>query len=409
MQRLLMFTDAYPYSTTEDWKRLELEVLRKRFDEVFVAPLRGFSPHIAPDFPSGVGVLPPVFGASEKPEGSIRRLAGALLRLRRHFEPYDAGLNPARLRAFLSAAGAVDAVLESETYGRIRKLLPGSRLYFFWGRGYAELIPYLERSCRAASLVRLHRYDLYAETSSGYLPYQCKILRDAGAVGSVSRHGQRYLSEKYPASARKIMFLPLGTQLEDISSASTDGALRIVSCSQLTPVKRVPLIAEALKQVKHRVEWLHIGDGPGLQALQPMIADLPSHVRAKFAGRLMPSEVPRLYASGSFDLFLNVSESEGLPVSIMEAMAAEIPVLATDVGGTSELVDEEAGGLLEVNFAPAELARRIDQFAGLDQSAREKMRKLCRQRVAERYDIRRNAERVAECLLKLPVCASALP
>jgi glycosyltransferase involved in cell wall biosynthesis len=408
MQRLLMFTDAYPYSNTENWKRFELEVFREKFDEVFVAPLRRRTPEVASGFPTGVHVLPPVFEANEPPMPFSRRLAWALRRGGGHLQFQDAGLNITKLRTFMRAAQTVDSVMKSETFRRyIRRLLPGSRLYFFWGQGYAELIPYLERSCQAASLVRVHRYDLYAEASGGYLPYQSKIIRLAGTIGAASRHGQRYLMNKFPESANKILHLPLGTKLEDVSTASADGTLRIVSCSNVLPFKRVPLIVEALKLVKNPVEWVHIGVGPGLPALQQMTAALPSHVKAKLAGELKPSEVPTLYASGNFDLFVHVSESEATPIAIQEAMAAEIPVIATDAGGTGELVDEQVGGLLMVDFEPAELARRIDQFANLDPVAREKMRKLCRRRVAERYDIRRNTERVAECLLTLPVCANA--
>jgi colanic acid/amylovoran biosynthesis glycosyltransferase len=402
-----MFTDAYPYSASEDWKRFEIEILQKRFDEVFVIPLRKVTPDVASAFPAGATVLPPVFEASKSSTHKNRRMLPVLRRLGRHFQHCDACLKLNRLRTFLSAAGSVDTILNSGTFERVSKLLAGSRLYFFWGRGYADVIPYLDPSCQAASLVRVHRYDLYAEASGGYLPYQSKILRGAGAIGPVSRHGQKYLANKFQAHARKIAYLPLGTQLAGIAKASTDGVLRIVSCSSLAPVKRVLLIAEALNLVKHRTEWLHIGDGPEFPLLQRRIATLPSHVKATFTGHLMPAEVPKLYSSGTFDLFLNVSESEGVPVSIMEAMAAEIPALATDVGGTGELASEQTGGLLQADFTPAELARRIDQFAGMEPSARETMRKASRLRVAENYDIRKNAGRVADCLLQLPVSKSA--
>ncbi|NCO54621.1 MAG: glycosyltransferase, partial [Bacteroidetes bacterium] len=50
------------------------------------------------------------------------------------------------------------------------------------------------------------------------------------------------------------------------------------------------------------------------------------------------------------DLFINVSESEGIPVSIMEALSAGIPVIATNVGGTNEIVNNDVGFLIDKEF-----------------------------------------------------------
>jgi glycosyltransferase involved in cell wall biosynthesis len=57
-----------------------------------------------------------------------------------------------------------------------------------------------------------------------------------------------------------------------------------------------------------------------------------------------------------------VSLSEGVPVSIMEAFSAGIPVYATNVGGTSEIVDNSNGKLLDVNISPEQLAEEIRSF-----------------------------------------------
>ena len=59
------------------------------------------------------------------------------------------------------------------------------------------------------------------------------------------------------------------------------------------------------------------------------------------------------------DLFLNVSEYEGVPVSVMEAQSFGIPVIATAVGGTPEIVNEENGFLLPENPSQDEIASAI--------------------------------------------------
>ena len=89
------------------------------------------------------------------------------------------------------------------------------------------------------------------------------------------------------------------------------------------------------------------------------------------------------YSSHPIDLFVNVSETEGVPVSIMEAFSYSIPCFATDVGGTGEIVNRSNGHLAHKNFACRELAdsiisiREISVSMGLRQNARDTFEALC--------------------------------
>jgi glycosyltransferase involved in cell wall biosynthesis len=65
-------------------------------------------------------------------------------------------------------------------------------------------------------------------------------------------------------------------------------------------------------------------------------------------------------------LFVNLSDSEGLPVAIMEAMSAGVPVVATDVGGTAEIVSSaKSGVLLEPDPAVADISAAIEAFTDM--------------------------------------------
>ncbi len=80
--------------------------------------------------------------------------------------------------------------------------------------------------------------------------------------------------------------------------------------------------------------------------------------KSDFLGYLPNSEVKKLLSKQSFDLFINASESEGVPVSIMEAMSYSIPVIAPDVGEISDIVNDSTGKLLNsepsiLNFVEA--------------------------------------------------------
>ena len=71
------------------------------------------------------------------------------------------------------------------------------------------------------------------------------------------------------------------------------------------------------------------------------------------------------YQNQHVDLFVNVSSSEGLPVSIMEALSFGIPVIATDVGGTSELVSDKVGELISSTFTSDSLGQNIEKLLNL--------------------------------------------
>jgi glycosyltransferase involved in cell wall biosynthesis len=97
------------------------------------------------------------------------------------------------------------------------------------------------------------------------------------------------------------------------------------------------------------------------------------------------------YTEKPYHLFVNVSESEGIPVSIMEALSFGIPCIATDVGGTREIVRDKYNGiLLEKDFEPEVLADWISYFAKLPDSEYQAYRNRSRLSWQENYDADRN-------------------
>jgi glycosyltransferase involved in cell wall biosynthesis len=224
---------------------------------------------------------------------------------------------------------------------------------------------------------RAHGGDLYAyRHKTPYMPAQKETVKRLDKVFVISQDGCDYLSDLYPENALKFTVSRLGTKkAEGKSSPSNDGVLRIFSCSNMLPVKRLDLLIETLKRCKKSIYWAHIGDGPLREQLEKKVKEeLPSNVNCEFLGRKQNAEVLKYYQTHPVDLFLNVSSSEGIPVSIMEAYSFGIPSFATDVGGTKELVDSTNGKLIEKDFDVAELAEAIDNFASLDDKKRESYR-----------------------------------
>jgi glycosyltransferase involved in cell wall biosynthesis len=122
------------------------------------------------------------------------------------------------------------------------------------------------------------------------------------------------------------------------------------------------LIPKSLIHTKRKIIWTHIGGGGCLIEIEKELANLGDNVEVNLLGQLPHDEVLQYYANNAVDLFINVSSSEGLPVSIMEAFASGIPVIATKVGGSPEIVSEDCGYLLKEDFLPNELANILEDY-----------------------------------------------
>jgi glycosyltransferase involved in cell wall biosynthesis len=175
----------------------------------------------------------------------------------------------------------------------------------------------------------------------------------------------------------------------------------VFSCSALIPLKRVELVAQALHFVTSEVRWIHVGDGPMRGAVESACRGLPGRVRVELRGGMPNADVLALYAELRPSVFLNVSRSEGLPVSMMEAMSSGVPVIATDVGGVREIVSHGANGaLLAADPTPAELASALDRFAALPEDAHAR----CAAAAWETWNTRFRADRNYETFVSL-LCA----
>ena len=134
----------------------------------------------------------------------------------------------------------------------------------------------------------------------------------------------------------------------------------------MIPLKRVERIAEALGHARRDLTWIHIGDGPSRAAVEHVVAQLPRSVRVELTGPLSDPEVLDKYRACRPSLFVNLSEFEGVPVAMMEAMSAGVPVVATAVGGVPEIVSHRQNGLLLDRDADvAQVGAAIESFADM--------------------------------------------
>lgn len=254
---------------------------------------------------------------------------------------------------------------------------------------------------------RAHRNDLYSDhRREAYHPYRSELMKYLNRLFLISDHGKNYMSKRYPSFNSIYKVSRLGVQDPNfITKPSEDHIFRIVSCSYLSPVKRIELLIKGLEELSRRkneiFEWTHIGYGPLQSKLEELAASiLPSNIKYKFAGYLSDEEFKLYYKNNCVDVFINVSASEGIPVSIMEAQSCGIPVIATAVGGSPEIVSNEVGILLREKPSPREISESICTLMENPIDTLRK-RKCSRKNWKEKYNSDKNLYEFATELKKL--------
>jgi len=244
---------------------------------------------------------------------------------------------------------------------------------------------------------RAHSIDLYhhgwgmINDTVKVPPYESFKVKHVSSLISISEHGRAYLSKRHPSLGARVSAARLGVVENEPAPAKHEaGKFHIVTCSGFDVNKRVHLLARAIAKLDTPVCWTHFGDGALRNEVEQAIAAFPAHSEARLMGRVSNETVQRFYATNRVDLFVNLSRVEGIPVSIMEAMAAGIPVLATAVYGSPEAVIEGRNGfLLPPDFTVDLLAGKLRDCMAQPQQLRT-FGENARQVYLERFSATKN-------------------
>lgn len=157
----------------------------------------------------------------------------------------------------------------------------------------------------------------------------------------------------------------------------------ILAVGRLKAPKDFPTLIRALSDLPpDSFQAMIVGDGPDRPGLEEEIQALGLSGRVRLAGER--HDVPQLLAAA--DVFVLSSTSEGLPVSVLEAMAAGLPVIASRVGGVPEQVSDDETGLLVEPGDPNELAAALNRLTA-DASLRRRLGAAGRARAEHAFDL----------------------
>jgi len=221
--------------------------------------------------------------------------------------------------------------------------------------------------------------------------------RKADAFVAVSEDLARFLNRRLGIPERRLRVILNGVDLTRYGPAPAARAA-VRKALDLPADGFVALTVAALFEVKAHADlidaaaivlrthpgalFLFAGEGPLEQDLRDRAERLGVAKRIRFLG--FRRDVPELLAAS--DVFVLPSQSEGLPVSVVEASAAGLPVVATDVGGTGEVVEHDRTGLLVPARDPERLAAAIGRIAA-DPEAARRMGAAGRERAHGRFGL----------------------
>jgi L-malate glycosyltransferase len=220
------------------------------------------------------------------------------------------------------------------------------------------------------------------------------IAHAASKIASVSHDLKRHMvAEGLPEDRIEVVHNGIELGPEPASHAAADlrrrldlpgDALIVGTVARLDPVKHLQTLVEAAAQLANRGRQVHvlvIGDGPERDRLERETRTRRLEHAVHFLGH---RDDARTWLPG-LDVYVNSSVSEGISLTILEAMAAGLPTVATAVGGTPEIVTGEVGLLVPARD-PSAVASALEVLA--DQpSVRATLGRAARARVAEHFTI----------------------
>lgn len=358
---LVLVTDSFPFGgfTEENFVVPELKALSSCFSRVIIMPTTRIGERLSCVFPENVEVDSTWI---EHPDWTQK-----WRRIRFMFRPSVLRSNKrfADL-TYAAAAHAFSGVIER--WIKSRQLdLNDTLFYTFWFDFPTAALSMLSEKIGLRYVSRAHSHDIYSNRAS-------LLRRQAVAMSqwifSVGEAGCDYLKREMPESADKISMVRLGSiksnpeNLSECHSAD-ENKLTFLSVARVDEKKRVDLNyrllrALAIGRPSTIIRWIHIGDGPFMPQLRRIVSvDCPKNLKIELKGALRNEYVQKQYTEEPIDWTMLLSEGEGLPIAVCESLSYGVPVVATMVSGTNEIVDDDCGLPLPADPEPEEFVRGI--------------------------------------------------
>jgi glycosyltransferase involved in cell wall biosynthesis len=406
-KKLVLLTSSYPNYSGEYFLEDEIKILSEEFDEVLIFCFHQDGKKVNRKVPINIKVIDiPFYTSGMENLKSILFIfeKDVVCEIRNVFRFFKS----ARFSFLSYKILFVEYLKAQKVHTILKKHLKNedfSKLVFYsYWHDYKALA--LIDFTNSKKVSRAHGWDVdFTRHQPAYLPFKKLIIDKLDKTFSISEFGVKNLIDRFSfKSSEKIIVSRLG-KLNGRQPIFEKNKKEIIfcSCSNLIPLKRVELIIETLSKLNYlTIKWFHFGDGELKNDLQNLATKkLSDNAQYKFMGIVPNQNILDFYSENHIDFFINLSENEGIPVSIMEAQSAAIPVIATNVGGTSEIVNNENGFLIDKDFEVNKLVCLIEDFLELPSQIQKEKRLKSYQNWKNNYDAEKNYRMFSKILKEL--------
>lgn len=408
MNKIVIITDNFPFKPGENTFILpEIEELKKSYEiEIIAAGIEKETPDFYKKFDlDGIKISKVTY-----PEFNLKRRVFIVLKCLfsvNYYKNIFSGkcsfktfmTRESECRNFYLVAYYFNKYLKDNGYFDKDSLLR-TTFYSFWSNSNLLALCLEKKKNKNIKIVaRANGYDLYNERMLGlHQPYKSLMDKMINFQLFDAELNRKYYIDHfaYDKTNSKYILAYLGIPDRGIERYKRSNNIRVVSCASLIPLKRVNLIIDELSLINDKnIEWIHFGDGELNSELKELAkTKLGSNIKYDFKGYVDNKDIVKYYKNNSIDLFIHLSETEGCPVSLSEAASFGIPIIATDAGGVKEIVSDEMGKLIPVDFKKGTVADFINYFCTLNNDEVLKYRETARKVFLEKFDTKNNSKKL---------------
>jgi glycosyltransferase involved in cell wall biosynthesis len=248
----------------------------------------------------------------------------------------------------------------------------------------------------------IHGPEEFKDPAKFHLSEKIESSRFVCAISDYGR--SKLLQASKPSEWGKFEVVPLGVDPDVFTRAPTQyvhgTTFNVISVARLSPEKNQRTLIDAIvylagegRQIRLRM----VGEGPDRASLERHIAERGLSEIARLTGALNQDQLRDVYRDSH--AFVLASHAEGVPVVLMEAMAMEIPCVATRIAGIPELIQDEAEGLLVASPDGERLARAIARLMD-DPDLRRRIAIAGRSKIIDKYNLSNNVALLARAFDK---------